>query len=162
MFVSKIKKSLKPPPVVKCHHVLTPFEKLKPMSLHTWGVVYFMVSEVTLLGQTLCTESQCVVILLMVQKSGWPVDIYHYLQGFIYPRWWSPDFWTINSSVSFIAFVRFHLSIRVHALQRLVSCATRYIFWAAVTRAEQPLKKKKTLGIACTILASTKITYKIW
>ena len=21
----------------------------------------------------------------------------HYLQGFIHPRWWSPDFWTINS-----------------------------------------------------------------
>ena len=37
------KKSLKPPPVVKCHHFLTPFEKLKPMSLHTSGVVYFMV-----------------------------------------------------------------------------------------------------------------------
>ena len=37
------KKSLKPPPVVKCHHVLTPLEKLKTMSLHTWGVVYFMV-----------------------------------------------------------------------------------------------------------------------
>ena len=39
------------------------------------GLFTLWSSEVTLLGQTLCTESQCVVILLMVQKSGWPVDM---------------------------------------------------------------------------------------
>ena len=23
----------------------------------------------------------------------------HYLQGLVNPRWWSPDFWTINSTI---------------------------------------------------------------
>ena len=41
-------------------------------------------------------------ILLMVQKSctswhGKYHKISHYLQCFLHPRWWSPDFWTINS-----------------------------------------------------------------
>ena len=43
------------------------------------------------------------VILLMVQKSGEPVEVgclSHDLQGFIHPRWWSPDFWTIKSTTT--------------------------------------------------------------
>ena len=40
-------------------------------------------------------------LLLMVQTSGEAVEVdrlSHYLQGFIHPRWWSLDFWTISMS----------------------------------------------------------------
>ncbi len=40
-------------------------------------------------------------LLLMVQKSGVHQLrlVVQYLQAFIHVRWWSPDFWTINSIV---------------------------------------------------------------
>ena len=48
-------------------------------------------------------ESWGSYLRLMVQKSGInsPVEVgslSHDLQDFRHPRWWSPDFWTINST----------------------------------------------------------------
>ena len=43
------------------------------------------------------------IVLLMEEIQRSPVEVgslSRYLLGFLHPRWWSPDFWTINSMVS--------------------------------------------------------------
>ena len=55
--------------------------------------------------------------------------IYHYLQGFIHPSWWSPDFWTINLDCTWIPshrcwhWCRFHRGHRdCQAICSWISC----------------------------------------
>ena len=38
-------------------------------------------------------------------------NVSHYLQGFIHPRWWSPDFWTVNSITLSDPFTTWKISI---------------------------------------------------
>ena len=66
------KKSLKPLSAIMFWH---PSKNWNQCPFTPEGLFTLWSSEVTILGQTLRTESQCVVILLMVQKSGWPVDM---------------------------------------------------------------------------------------
>ena len=62
--------------------------------------------------------------------TRWYGSLSHYLQSFIHPRWWSPDFWTINTITTFCMNDLFEITIS-KALCRTI-CSPITLQWVEI------------------------------